>query len=302
MSEIYFKENLATLRKRAALSQEALAEQLNISRQSVSKWESGDAFPEMKQLLELCKFFDVTMDALVHSKIASENPENPDLRAKYLKITTRHSRFISTGVGLILFGVTILLFLLSPLSALQPENTFAIIPLLVAVAFAVPFFIVSNDAFDHFKKKHPALPADFFSEDETESARQKYNLITAFSIAGIILGVATMLALCAYGVSGTLATAILLGFITVAVPCLVFAGIRKDAYNLAKYNQENSPETVKMDQKIGGFSGALMLIATIIYLCFGFIAHAWSTVWIVFPIFGILCALVAAVYHLIKER
>ena len=50
-----FGENLYNLRKKQKMSQEKLAEKVGVSRQSVSKWENGTAYPEMNRILELCK-------------------------------------------------------------------------------------------------------------------------------------------------------------------------------------------------------------------------------------------------------
>ncbi len=60
-----FHEKLQKLRKEKGLSQEALGEMLRVSRQSVSKWESGQSYPEMDKLISLCEIFGVTMDGLV---------------------------------------------------------------------------------------------------------------------------------------------------------------------------------------------------------------------------------------------
>lgn len=60
-----FAQKLITLRKSKELTQEQLAEQLNVSRQSVSKWETGQAIPEVEKLLELSRAFDVTIDYLL---------------------------------------------------------------------------------------------------------------------------------------------------------------------------------------------------------------------------------------------
>ena len=49
-----FSENLQFLRAQAGVTQEQLAEQLDVSRQSVSKWEGGQSFPEMDTLLRIC--------------------------------------------------------------------------------------------------------------------------------------------------------------------------------------------------------------------------------------------------------
>lgn len=60
-----FAEKLIALRKGRELTQEQLAEQLNVSRQSVSKWESGQVVPEVEKLIELSKAFDVSIDYLL---------------------------------------------------------------------------------------------------------------------------------------------------------------------------------------------------------------------------------------------
>ena len=61
-----FVSNLQKLRKRENMSQEALAEKLDVTRQSVSKWESGASYPEMDKLISICKIFNVDMDTLVN--------------------------------------------------------------------------------------------------------------------------------------------------------------------------------------------------------------------------------------------
>ena len=61
-----FASNLQKLRKRENMSQEALAEKLDVTRQSVSKWESGASYPEMDKLISICKIFNVDMDTLVN--------------------------------------------------------------------------------------------------------------------------------------------------------------------------------------------------------------------------------------------
>lgn len=64
-----FASNLQKLRKRENMSQEALAEKLDVTRQSVSKWESGASYPEMDKLISICKIFNVDMDTLVNGDV-----------------------------------------------------------------------------------------------------------------------------------------------------------------------------------------------------------------------------------------
>ena len=64
-----FADNLKRVRKKLNLSQETLAEMLNISRQAVSKWEQGTAYPEIETLIELSEKLGVSTDELLKEKI-----------------------------------------------------------------------------------------------------------------------------------------------------------------------------------------------------------------------------------------
>ena len=65
-------EKLYTLRKKSGLSQEQLAEQLSVSRQAISKWESGQSVPESDKLIVISNYFKVSLDYLL--KEESEHP------------------------------------------------------------------------------------------------------------------------------------------------------------------------------------------------------------------------------------
>ena len=62
-----FSDNLLYLRNIKGLSQEQVAEAVGISRQSYSKWEQGDTFPDIDKCDKLVKFYGVTIDSLIHS-------------------------------------------------------------------------------------------------------------------------------------------------------------------------------------------------------------------------------------------
>ncbi len=63
-------ENLQYLRKRDKITQEELADKLQVSRQSVSKWETGEAYPETEKIIALCDIFGVTMDDLMRGDVS----------------------------------------------------------------------------------------------------------------------------------------------------------------------------------------------------------------------------------------
>jgi transcriptional regulator with XRE-family HTH domain len=71
-----FYEKLQKLRKEKGMSQENLAELLNVSRQAISKWESGQSYPEMEKLIALSDLFGVTLDSLVKDNNIQNDSDN----------------------------------------------------------------------------------------------------------------------------------------------------------------------------------------------------------------------------------
>lgn len=67
-----FADKLQSLRKSKGLSQEELAEKCSVTRQSVSKWETGLGYPETEKLLILCEILDVDLDYLMRDKITTK--------------------------------------------------------------------------------------------------------------------------------------------------------------------------------------------------------------------------------------
>ncbi len=67
--------NIATLRKRNGLTQEEVAEQLNVSRQTLAKWERGEGEPDMRSCMYLAKLFDVLLDDLVNYEATGEEED-----------------------------------------------------------------------------------------------------------------------------------------------------------------------------------------------------------------------------------
>ncbi len=80
-----FGENLRNLRKSKKLSQEDLAEKMDVSRQSVSKWETGDAYPEMNNILELCKIFNCHINNLVNDSITDIDLLDEEIKMNVVK-------------------------------------------------------------------------------------------------------------------------------------------------------------------------------------------------------------------------
>ena len=66
-------DKITTLRKSNGWSQEDLAEQLNVSRQAISRWENGTALPDANNILQLSKLFNVTTDYLLNEDYSSDD-------------------------------------------------------------------------------------------------------------------------------------------------------------------------------------------------------------------------------------
>ena len=159
-------ENLQNLRKIKNMSQEELAEKLNVSRQAVSKWESGNGYPETEKIISICEIFDCSMDELVKGKITSDIKLEKN---EYEEVMDKEAKYTSIGVFSILLGVSFMLTLLSRASNHIEEDTFALIGvvfILIGVIVAVPLFMISGSKIEEFKKKNPNV-AKISSEEET---------------------------------------------------------------------------------------------------------------------------------------
>ena len=72
-----FNEKLMELRRKEGLSQEELGYKLNVTRQTVSKWELGQTTPEMDKLIEISKLFNMSVDDLINdSELENKTNQN----------------------------------------------------------------------------------------------------------------------------------------------------------------------------------------------------------------------------------
>ena len=76
--------NIQTLRKKKGLSQEKLAEKINVTRQTISNWELGETAPNPEQLILLSKQFDISIDELVGNDAMSSGRENKSIKDIYI--------------------------------------------------------------------------------------------------------------------------------------------------------------------------------------------------------------------------
>ena len=304
-----FGENLQFLRKRGGLTQEDLAEKMEVSRQSVSKWESNAAWPEMDAILRLCDLFGVDMDTLLRGDVSRRFTEDT---AGYDRHMNAFARAIAGGVGLILMGITVLMVFAcigiehsnSPVYSITGTAI-----LLIFIAISAAIFIVSGMGHDRFRKKHPVIQP-FYAEEQIDAFERRFPLLIAFPVVLILIGVVIQVVivivpdLIKMGVRdewALLGTTALLFFITVAVPVLVWAGIQKSKYDIEEYNRQNqqefdpTPEQKRQNRLIGAVWGAGMVLAAALHLLLGFIWELWTSASVIYPVAALLCLAVTIV-------
>ena len=98
-----FSDNLQFIRAQAGVTQEQLAEQLEVSRQSVSKWESGTSFPEMDTLLRICDLYDVDLDLLLRGNVEESRVSDT---ARYDAHMNRFSLRLALSISAIIAGIS----------------------------------------------------------------------------------------------------------------------------------------------------------------------------------------------------
>ena len=75
-------DKITALRKKASWSQEELAEQLGVTRQSVSKWEGAQSVPDMDKVVQMSRLFGVTTDFLLKDELSEEEDYTRENKAK----------------------------------------------------------------------------------------------------------------------------------------------------------------------------------------------------------------------------
>ena len=114
MKEMTVGERIQQLRKAAGLSQEQLAEQLDVSRQSVSKWELNDAAPEISKIIALSELFGISTDELLKGAESTHaTPKRQESIDTIARLNAAEKRirtgFITAVAGLIMLALELLL-------------------------------------------------------------------------------------------------------------------------------------------------------------------------------------------------
>lgn len=297
-----FGENLQFLRKRGNITQEQLAEKLNVSRQSVSKWESDNTYPEMDNILLLCEMFHCNMDTLMRGNLKQCTVEDT---ARYDSHMNKFSKLMATGVALVLFGIATNQLMTSGGIA----DNIASMVFLSFVAVAVCIFIINGLDHSAFCKKYPKIN-QFYTEEQIDRFEKKFPYFVGAGVTLVIIGIIlqTMEFPAPAGFDTGFYDGIFLYIIAAAVPFLVYAAIQKSKYDIKTYNIENEREATGKMSRRGKWYGVIMMSAVILFLIsIGiYISRvngdwgAWrGTImqysWLVFPIGGVMCGIVSLI-------
>ena len=293
-----FSDNLQFIRAQAGVTQEQLAEQLDVSRQSVSKWESGASFPEMDTLLRICDLYDVNLDTLLRGSV--ENSRVSDT-ARYDSFMNRFSLRIALSVSAIIAGVALMIIL----NTWSPSASFEMLAaalFMLILTVAVVVIVASGIQYDNFRKKHPVIQ-DFYTEEEKDAFHQKFVWYIAGGVGAILFGVVLLIGMFAFLPEQepyeSLGGALFLLLVAGAVFSFIYGGMQEDKYKVWKYNRDNAPdpEAKKKLDLIGTACAVIMLLATAVYVGLGLTRDAWSTAWWLFAVGGILCGVVSVVLN-----
>lgn len=304
-------------RKRNGWSQEELAGKLGVSRQSVSKWESAQAMPDLKKILQLSEVFGVTTDYLMKDEIEAipsdaavtvDNGLEETVRQvsmeeanAFLAYNEKSSRRISAGVMMCIASPVLLVLLeglaeaeLIPLSETAASLTGTVV-LLFIIAGAVGTFVrdgLQGSKYEYLEKLDIDTEygvSGMVKERRDAGAEQRSRLLILGIMLCIISAVPLMImnmvrysnntdALPVIGVAAMLATC------AVGVRLIVLTSIRQGGFD--RLLEEG--DYTRLNKKAGKYDGIYWAVATAIYLGWSFLTGRWELTWIVWPIAGVL--------------
>ena len=258
-----FGENLQFLRKRRGMTQEDLAEQMEVSRQSVSKWESNAAYPEMDAVLRLCGLFHCDMDTLLRGDVSRRFGEDA---AAWDKHMNAFAAAMAAGVALVLLGVALLMFI-GEFFGLEMWGGVAFFLFLIV---AVAIFIVFGMNHDTFLRQHPGI-GPCYTKEEMDRFERRFPILIAAPVALLLLGLTAMIPMDTQApahlsreqweaVCGTL----FLLCVTITATALTWAGIQHSSVSRNSFSSISKAKERDLVDLQGTILKELVLIAVVI--------------------------------------
>lgn len=314
-----FGTKLQNLRKSKGFSQEQLADQLGVSRQAVSKWETGDGYPELDKLIQISNLYDVSLDYLVKQQdediidtvpevievettsfedefedekirpTPKEEMEFTDISEVEDYIELRHSFASRIGVGVMLIIASVIL----PITLEFMENLASAL-MLVTIGIGVGLIILAGINYSQIPKPNFVMNASdhsYFMAEFSE-IRSRFAKKISFGVFSILAGVAFTIIgeeLLDNENFGAGIMMILIGF---AVYLFITAGMELDTYRLITHNDITEDDHYQ-DYKCTSIHKhhkryPIAESSVIVFFILGFVFGWWHPGWMVFPIFGIL--------------
>ena len=277
-----FADKLTQLRKKAGWSQEELAEQMNVTRQSVSKWEGAQSVPDLEKILRLSELFGVSTDYLLKDEIedvecyTSSNEASALRRVSieeanaFLSVKAKTSKSIAIATFLCIVS-PVCLFLLGAMSEVPEyglkENVaggIGMIILIILITIAAAIFISSG--------RKTAAYGYLVTMDENNDLLFMKMLSVSFVFIGI------------------------------GVVFFVRSGIVWASYEKLLQEGDYTKEKKKNSTVIEAISVTYWLIATAIYLGYSFLTNNWEISWIVWVVAGVAFPAVMSISNLINRQ
>lgn len=313
-------EKIMELRKKNGWSQEELAGKLNVSRQSVSKWESSMSVPDLDKILQLSEIFEVSTDYLLKEDKEEDfvpgNPGEERLRKvtmeeaqEFIRVRREASARISSGVAACIL-CPVPLILLGGLAesgkhALEPEMAagLGLLILILMVAGAVVTFILCGTGlgkYEWLEKEEFELcyGVSGMVREKSEEERIPFTRKIAVGVGLCIIGVIPLLLTGSLlsendALLGSLTVAFLLACVAAGVWLFVYAGMRKGAYDQLLQVGDYTPEGKAANKTISKIASIYWCVVTAVYVGHGLMTWSWHTNWVVWPVAGILFGAVA---------
>lgn len=316
-------EKIMEERKRNGWSQEELADMLSVSRQSVSKWESAQATPDLAKVIKLAELFGVSTDYLLKDEIDPEKElptvsgtETIDVRTvsmeeanEFLSLKEMASKVVPSGVSLCIISPALLIFL-SGLSETKKfgvtevvATAIGITALLLLVAMAVYMFITTGMKL----KKYEFLETEDFETAYgvtglVKDKKEKYASTFASGIAiGVVMCIISSVPLIAaslmevedYVVCGLVG--LLLIIVSIGVNFIVRVSTIHQSYEMLLQEGDYSAFEKNAKRKLDPVAGAYWCVVTAIYLAWSFLSNDWQITWVVWPVAGVAYAALASI-------
>ncbi|MBD5111773.1 MAG: helix-turn-helix transcriptional regulator [Ruminococcaceae bacterium] len=332
-----FADKLIRLRKKSGMSQEELAEKMNVSRQSVSKWEGAQSVPDLEKILQLGNLFGVTTDYLLKDEVEDEEYSKGDYSEKERKISLEQANEflslrkkaaprIALATFMCILSVIPLLVLggLSEYGKVSISENFAggigMIILLIIVAAAVGIFIHTDYQSEAYKfLERETFEAEYgvigMVREQQKAFRDKYVMSNIIGTCLCILSVAVLFVGAVF--DDDFLSVIMLGamlFIAgIGVYFFTAAGVRWASMQKLLKEGDYTDEHKSRSKMNGAIAGIYWSVVVAVYLAWLFLeknplnggSSSWvsgSRSWVVFPVAGVLFAAVAGLVHLLSNK